>query len=86
MEKYVGNYQINANYHIKITREANKLFAQLISAHTARRSFAINMYLMGASSIAIMAIIGHRTEKTFLKYFKATPKEHSVCYRKLVRV
>lgn len=29
LDKYVGNYEINADYHIKITREADKLFAQI---------------------------------------------------------
>lgn len=51
---------------------------KLISTHTARRSFATNMFLMGVPSITIMAITGHRTEKAFLKYIKVSPKEHAV--------
>ena len=51
---------------------------ELISTHTARRSFATNMHLMGISSINIMGITGHRTEKAFMKYIKVTPKEHAV--------
>ncbi|AMR33666.1 hypothetical protein A0256_20650 [Mucilaginibacter sp. PAMC 26640] len=51
---------------------------KLVSTHTARRSFATNMYLMNVPSITIMAITGHRTEKAFLKYIKITPKEHAV--------
>ncbi|MEP7238834.1 MAG: serine hydrolase [Ferruginibacter sp.] len=29
LEKYVGNYEINANYHIKITRTDDRLYAQI---------------------------------------------------------
>lgn len=53
----------------------------LVSTHTARRSFATNMHLMGVPSINIMAITGHRTEKAFLKYIKITPKEHALKLR-----
>lgn len=51
---------------------------ELISTHTARRSFATNMHLLGVPSISIMGITGHRTEKAFLKYIKVTPREHAV--------
>jgi site-specific recombinase XerD len=50
---------------------------ELLSSHTARRSFATNMYLQGIPSISIMAITGHKTEKAFLKYIKLTSKEHA---------
>lgn len=50
---------------------------QLISTHTARRSFATNQFLAGLPSITIMAITGHKTEKAFLKYIKVTPSEHA---------
>jgi integrase len=42
----------------------------LISTHTARRSFATNAYLARVPSIAIMKITGHRSEKSFMKYIK----------------
>lgn len=29
LEKYVGNYEINADYHIKITRADDRLYAQI---------------------------------------------------------
>jgi len=48
-----------------------------ISAHTARRSFATNAYKMGVPSITIMAITGHRSETSFLKYIKVTLEEHA---------
>ncbi len=50
---------------------------EMITTHTARRSFATNMYKMGIPSITIMAITGHRTETAFLKYIKVTPQEHA---------
>jgi integrase len=42
----------------------------MISTHTARRSFATNAYLARVPSIAIMKITGHKSEKNFLKYIK----------------
>lgn len=50
---------------------------EMISTHTARRSFATNEYLNGTPSITIMAITGHKTERAFLKYIKVTAKEHA---------
>ena len=47
----------------------------LISTHTARRSFATNAYLARVPSIAIMKITGHRSEKSFLKYIKVDSLE-----------
>ncbi|MBN2742718.1 MAG: site-specific integrase [Marinilabiliaceae bacterium] len=51
--------------------------SQLVSSHTARRSFATNLYKAGFPSISIMAITGHKTERAFLKYIKVTPEEHA---------
>jgi integrase len=50
---------------------------EMVCAHTARRSFATNCYLMGVPSITIMAITGHRTEKAFLKYIRVTKDQHA---------
>ncbi len=50
---------------------------EMVSSHTARRSFATNEYLKGTPSLTIMAVTGHKTEKAFLKYIKVTPKEHA---------
>jgi hypothetical protein len=49
----------------------------LLQSHTARRSFATNEYLNGTPTITIMAITGHRTEKSFLAYIKADSLQHS---------
>jgi integrase len=59
----------------KVTENYQKW--QLLSTHTARRSFASNEYLAGTPTLTIMAITGHKTEKAFLKYIKLTPSEHA---------
>ena len=55
----------------------------LLSSHTARRSFSTNMYLDNFPSISIMAITGHTTESSFIKYIRVTPKEHAEKLREL---
>lgn len=49
----------------------------LISTHTARRSFATNAYLAGIPSISIMKITGHKTEKAFLSYIRVTAEQNA---------
>ena len=46
-----------------------------ISSHTARRSFATNMYKRGYPIYYLMQIIGHKKESTFLNYIKVTNEE-----------
>jgi integrase len=50
---------------------------ECVSAHTARRSFATNMYKRGFPTLMIMAITGHKTEKAFLTYIKVTKEENA---------
>lgn len=50
---------------------------EVVSSHTARRSFATNLYKSGFPSISIMQITGHRTEAAFLKYIKVSKHEHA---------
>lgn len=50
---------------------------QLIKSHTARRSFATNLYLKGAPTISIMKLTGHTTESNFMKYIKVTREENA---------
>lgn len=54
---------------------------EMISSHTARRSFATNEYLAGTPTLTIMAITGHKTEKSFLRYIKLTSAEHAKLLR-----
>lgn len=55
----------------------------LISSHTARRTFCTNAYKDGASVNAIRKISGHKTETSFLKYIKADEGESA---RELLRI
>lgn len=48
----------------------------LITVHTGRRSFCTNAYLDNVPVLAIMQVTGHKSEKTFLKYIKASSKDH----------
>lgn len=48
-----------------------------VVTHTARRSFATNVYKSGFPAISIMKITGHSTEKAFLAYIKVTPEENA---------
>ena len=58
-----------------VTRTVEKW--EIVSSHTARRSFATNLYKSGFPAISIMKITGHKTERAFLKYIKVTPEEHA---------
>jgi len=49
----------------------------LITCHTARRSFATNMYMADIPAISIMKITGHRTEKAFLRYIKISAEDNA---------
>lgn len=59
----------------RVTRHYKKW--ECVSAHTARRSFATNMYKRDFPSLMIMAITGHKTEKAFLTYIKVKQEEHA---------
>lgn len=64
-----------------ITKEgANKQTSlakwEMLTTHTARRSFATNEFLAGTPTLTIMAITGHKTEKAFLKYIKLNSSDH----------
>lgn len=55
---------------------------ELLSTHTARRSFATNAYKEGVPSISIMKITGHRTEAAFMRYIQITKEENAVLMAK----
>ena len=62
---------------LKVTKTLHKW--ELVTTHTARRSFATNAYLQGDPSLDIMRLTGHRTETSFMKYIKISNEE--VAYR-----
>lgn len=49
---------------------------QLVTAHTARRSFATNAYLSGIKPARIMKLTGHTSEQTFFQYIRISDKEN----------
>jgi integrase len=60
-----------------ILKKEDKKKYELITTHTGRRSFATNLYLERFPTISIMKITGHKTEKSFIKYIKASTEEHA---------
>jgi integrase len=50
---------------------------QLITAHTARRSFATNAFLAGVPNLSIMQITGHSTEKAFMRYIRISGEDNA---------
>lgn len=60
----------------KVEKTPSKKF-DLVSTHTARRSFATNLYLADVPSISIMKITGHRSERSFLQYIRVTQEQNA---------
>lgn len=50
---------------------------QMMSTHTARRSFATNMYKRGLDTMMIMYVTGHSSEKVFMDYIKISKEENA---------
>ncbi len=75
--------QLNTDFEKILTREGvpdPKTYKkyELLSSHTGRRSLATNEYLNGTPTITIMAITGHKSEKSFLAYIKADSLQHAM--------
>ncbi len=51
---------------------------ELITTHTARRSFATNAFLAGVPSVSIMKITGHKSESVFMKYIKVSAEQNAL--------
>lgn len=62
--------------HLKVSKELFK--HEMITNHTARRSFCTNAYKSKMPTIDIMAISGHKTEKVFLNYIKVSEEERAI--------
>ncbi|MDD4972598.1 MAG: phage integrase SAM-like domain-containing protein [Paludibacter sp.] len=48
---------------------------EMLTSHTARRSFASNLIVRGIPKQYIMAVTGHKTESSFNKYTQAVQKD-----------
>lgn len=57
-------------------KEAVKKF-NLVTTHTARRSFATNLFLADIPAISIMKITGHKTERSFMQYIRVTQEQNA---------
>jgi len=52
-------------------------FYDMVSSHTGRRSYATIMFRKGIPTMLIMSATGHKTEKSFLRYIRATNEDKS---------
>lgn len=72
LKKEITINQIKGGKKTTLTAPKHKF----ISSHTARRSFATNEYAAGDLDTGeIRSLTGHRTEKSFYKYIRETPKD-----------
>ena len=60
-----------------IRREVAREKWELVTTHTARRSFATNLYRHGVHARTIMGVSGHTTEQSFQRYIRLTNEEHA---------
>lgn len=51
---------------------------ELVTTHTARRSFATNAFLAGVPTVSIMKITGHKSESVFMKYIKVSTEQNAL--------
>ena len=58
---------------------------ELVSTHTARRSFATNLYGLVPNN-TIMAITTHKTESAFLRYLRKSNDEHAHILKKVMDI
>ncbi len=66
---------IKKNIGGKVVIEEKKKY-ELISSHTARRSFATNLYLRSKDTRLVMYCTGHKTEESFRKYICIEKSEY----------
>ena len=50
---------------------------EMVTTHTARRSFASNLFKDGIAARSIMAVTGHTTEQSFYRYIRLDNSEHA---------
>ena len=55
--------------------EEVKMKYEFLQTHTARRSFCSNEYLKGTDPLVIMAISGHKSHKSFMRYIKVSNEQ-----------
>ena len=85
----VEKAEIKDSFVKRITRQGetqriSKAKFEFVGTHTARRSFATNMFLRGVPPSIIMGITGHSTEKDFFKYIKVDEEQKADMFEKFV--
>ena len=55
--------------------EVVRMKYDFLQTHTARRSFCSNEYLKGTDPMIIMAISGHKSHKSFMRYIKVSNEQ-----------
>ena len=60
-----------------VRREVAREKWELVTTHTARRSFATNLYRHGVPARTIMGVTGHTTEQSFQRYIRLSNEEHA---------
>ena len=73
LQKPVIIYKTKGGRATEITKQKY----ECISTHTARRSFASNLYHDKCPIQSIMAITGHKTESSFRKYIRLDGEDHA---------
>jgi integrase len=58
---------------------------KLVTSHTARRSFATNLYRDGIAPQTIMKLTGHRTLQAFMAYIRLSDSEHHDIVKKHIQ-
>ncbi len=56
-------------------KQVQKMKYEFLQTHTARRSFCSNEYLRGTDPMVIMAISGHKSHKSFMRYIKVSGEQ-----------
>lgn len=70
----VGNVPLKSNTGNIETITDTPIY-KLVSSHTARRSYATNMFKAGVPPMLIMSATSHKSENIFLRYIRATNED-----------
>lgn len=62
----------------RLGRKRGNRFCDMISTHTARRSFATNAFVAGIPMSSIIAVTGHSSERTLRRYLKLFAEERAL--------
>jgi len=89
LKNIASKADINETFVRRITKGGETLRISkekfnFVSTHTARRSFATNMFLRGVPPSIIMGITGHATESQFFLYIKIDEEQKADMFEKYV--